>query len=209
MHQIPAIINISSQSVYGREILAPSTEETDVAPSSAYSQAKYATELILQSLKSFNHQLHHTSIRLATLAGGAEGLVEVDFLSKIVRQACNGQNLVIQDGSQLMERLDVNDSVSAIISLLKSESLIWKPVYNLSSSEILPLLDIAEMVIEIAQKYTHTTKSVLKIHPDKVDMNFGMDCSLFYQDMNWKPQYTIRDTIESLCRYFSSQDKLR
>ena len=203
-HQIPAIINISSQSVYGLENPPPWTENTPVAPKIIYAQAKYATELLLQSLSKIDKTLQNSSLRLGALAGGAPGLVEVDFLSKIARKAYEGKNIEITGGMQEMERFDIRDAVDAIITLLNSYPEKWQPVYNLSSGEINTLKDIATKTVRIASEMNGGVKSEIIIEPKDVEMKFGMDSSLFYNDMNWKPIYKIEDTIESLIEYYKN-----
>lgn len=201
-NQVPAIINISSQSVYGLDNIPPWNENTPVAPKMAYAQAKYATELLLESFKDTHSVLSYSSLRLGTLAGGAPGLVETDFLSKISRKAYEGKTIEITGGMQQMERFDIRDAVDAIIALLKSDPVKWKPVYNLKSGERLTLKEIAEKTVEIAAKLNGGNKSKIKIEPTEVEMNFGMDSALFYSDMNWKPKYKIEDSIESLINHF-------
>jgi len=94
LNQVPAIINISSQSVYGLETTPPWTENTPIAPQMVYAQAKYATELLLDSLSRIYNSLKFSSIRLGALGGGANGLAEVDFLSKMTRNAFEGKNIL-------------------------------------------------------------------------------------------------------------------
>ncbi len=202
-HHVPAIINVSSQSVYDRTATPPWTEEAPVAPLSPYAQAKYATELLLQSLKDFNPALYCTSIRLATLAGGADGLTEVDFLSRMVRQACTGRQIVIRGGEQPVERIDIRDAVSALAVLLRSDPAAWKPVYNLGPGEILPLARVAQTVIEMAVKCSRATGAALRTAPPDAAAPCGLDSSRFREDMQWRPRYTMRDTIESLFRHFA------
>ncbi|MFW5983390.1 MAG: NAD-dependent epimerase/dehydratase family protein [bacterium] len=200
-NHIPAIVNISSQSVYGLEKDPPWTEETQVAPQMVYAQAKYATELLLQSLSKMNKTLKYTSLRLGALAGGAQGLVEKDFLSKITRKALKGEQIDLVGGMQQMERFDIRDAVDAIIAMLNTNPSIWKVVYNLSSGEVLTLKEITEKVIHIVSKFIKNNKSQINIETKEINMRFGMDSSLFYKDMNWHPKYNIDDTIESLIKY--------
>ena len=152
-HQVPAIINISSQSVYGLETEPPWTENTPVAPAQVYAQAKYASELFLKSLKTINNQLSFSSLRLAALAGGAPGLAEVDFLPKIVRQAYEGKSIHVVNGSQQMERLDLRDAQSALLAMLCSDPTIWRPVYNIGSGKVYQLLEIVRKVVEISSRH--------------------------------------------------------
>lgn len=206
-HQVPAIINISSQSVYGLESTPPWNENTPVAPKMTYAQAKYATELLLESLANFHNTLKYSSLRLGPLAGGAPGLVEVDFLSKIAKKAFNKETIEIVGGMQEMERFDIRDAVDAIIAMLNVKPENWKPVYNLSSGEINTLKDIAEKTIKIAANFNGGNKSKIQIEPTEVKMKFGMDSSLFYNDMGWNPKYKIEDTIESLLIHFKNGQK--
>ncbi|MBP8945730.1 MAG: NAD-dependent epimerase/dehydratase family protein [Paludibacteraceae bacterium] len=206
-NQVPAIINISSQSVYGLENTPPWNENTSVAPQMVYSQAKYATELLLASLGKICNTLKYSSLRLGALAGGADGLVEVDFLSKISRAAFEGKPIKIIGGMQKMERFDIRDAVNAIIRMLQVNPVNWKTIYNLSSGEVHNLKEITEKTVNIAAKYNGGQKSDIIIEEKEVDMNFGLDCSLFCKDMSWTPAYKIENTIESLMKYFVNESK--
>ena len=202
-HHIPAIINISSQSVYSTEERQLRTENTSVAPSIPYAQAKYATELFLSSLKTINNQLHFSSLRLAALSGGANGLVaEADFLYKFVSNAIEGKLIKIVGGTQQIERLDIRDAVKAIIKMLKSNSQDWKPVYNLGSGQITSLLEIAHKVSQIAMVYNGGNQSKIEIEAKETNLNFGMNSLLFYNDMQWQPENDLNNTIVSLSNYY-------
>jgi nucleoside-diphosphate-sugar epimerase len=203
-YQVPAIINISSQSVYGLETAPPWTEKTAVAPQTVYAQAKFATEVLLESLARINNSMKFSSLRLGTLAGGAPGLLEIDFLSKFVHQAIEEKPIEIVGGMQQMERFDIRDAVNAIIVMLDSDPVQWKPVYNLGSGQVMNLLEIAEDVVEIVSTLTEGQRSLIIKEERGVRMQFGMDSHLFYQDFNWRPEFPMSATIESLVRYFLS-----
>jgi nucleoside-diphosphate-sugar epimerase len=204
MHHIPAIINISSQAVYGLENNPPWSENMPVAPQTTYAQAKYASELILQSLKETFQSLHFSSLRLCALAGGAPGLVEQDFLSKMCKAASTGEQIRVTGGMQQMERLDVRDAISAIISMLKVNSGNWNPIYNLGSGVTHSLKDIAQKVVETASILYDGLKPELIIDEKYVSMNFGMNNTLFCSDMNWHPSFDIEDTIKSFFTYYAA-----
>tara|TARA_R110002124_G_scaffold280092_1_gene453173 strand:- start:10932 stop:12938 length:2007 start_codon:yes stop_codon:yes gene_type:complete len=204
LNHVPAVINISSQSVYGLESVPLWSEETRVSPSSAYAQAKYASELTLESLNSLNNQFYYTSIRLGALAGGASGLIKTDLLTKMTRQALDGKPLTVVGGQQQMERLDIRDAVDGIIRLLQMPSERFKPIYNFSSGETHLLIDIAHKVAEVTSKKTNKKQVEIKIDNSKdIQMKFGMDSSIFYEDINWKPEKSLEETIESLIDYLT------
>lgn len=204
MHHVPAIINISSQSVYGLQNKPPWTENTPVAPETVYAQAKYATELLLQSLCKTIKTLSYTSLRLGTLAGGAPGLLEVDFLSKMCRTSLSGEPLKIIGGMQRMERFDIRDAVEAIEVMLKSEASKWKPVYNLGSGEVHQLKDIALKIIKIGQEFDNDRQSELVFEEKNIILQFGMNSSLFYEDFDWKPRFSIDEIIKSLFAFYTN-----
>jgi len=204
-HQIPAILSISSQSVYGVDAEPLWKESTPVSPATAYAQAKYSVELLLRSLKKINNHMSHSSLRLGALAGGARGLREVDFLSKIVRKAFTGEAIKIIGGQQRIERLDIRDAVSAISTMLDFDDSCWQPVYNLGSGEINSLSAIAKKVIEIAPDYNGGIRSEMYVERKRLDVKCGMDSSLFFKEMKWQPKYKMPQMIESLLEYFKDE----
>lgn len=206
-NHLPAIINISSQSVYGLQNTPPWTEETPVSPETVYGQAKFATELLLSTLSKFNKVLKYSSIRLASLTGGASGLVEVDFLSKIARIAFDGNPIHLVGGMQEMERLDIRDAVDAIIKMIHTNPMIWNNVYNLGPGKTINLKEISEKSVEIASILNGGKQSKIIIENIEVKMQFGMDSSSFYNSMNWLPNYSIEQTIESLIKYFQNKNE--
>lgn len=206
-NHVPAIINISSQSVYGLETAPPWKEDTSVAPQMVYAQAKYATEQLLSSLGTLNKTIKFSSLRLSALSGGAPGLVEVDFLSKIVRNAFEGNPIKIVGGNQEMQRFDIRDAVNAMISMVRTNPVNWNPIYNLGTEEVLTLKEIAEKSVEIASKLNGGICSEIEIVKDDIKMRFGLDSSLFYADMNWTPDFKLEQTIESLVIFFQKQKR--
>jgi nucleoside-diphosphate-sugar epimerase/carbamoylphosphate synthase large subunit len=195
------IINVSSQSVYGQTCLPPWNEETKVAPNEPYSLAKFSAELLLLELSHQNKHINYTSLRLTTTTGGANGLINVDLISRFVKKVRNGENIHVIGGSQIIERLDIRDAVSGIISLLKTPSNNWKPVYNLGSNKPIKLLDLAQEIIKIGKIYKVDNPSKIDFEEKEIDLKFGMDSTLFINDTGWKPEYSIQDTIHSLFNY--------
>lgn len=203
MNQIPAIINISSESVYGLSREPLWTEELPAAPETVYAQANHASEMLVRNATQINKQTCTTSLRLATLSGGQEGLLIIDCVSKFALQAIKGEMIKIVGGSQRLERLDVRDAVNSIIFCLKTNPCDWEPIYNVGIGKSYNIVDIGKITLDIAQQYDCIGLSKIVIEPQDVQMNSGMDNSKFKNDSGWTPLYDMPDIIDSLFKYLS------
>ncbi|MGI9526125.1 MAG: NAD-dependent epimerase/dehydratase family protein [Weeksellaceae bacterium] len=197
------IMNISSQSVYGQSSTPLWKEDTPVAPELPYSQAKYATELLLNSLLDFNPHLHGTSLRLAAVSGGLSGAVVQDLPSKLVDQVLKGKDLTIQGGNQELEFIDVRDVITAIVSLLNTNPKEWSSHYNLGANQVSNLQYIAKTVISrVNDKLDKNAKMTLIANEN--DLKFGMDSDKFMKLTKWQPQYDMASIVDSLVEYHSN-----
>jgi nucleoside-diphosphate-sugar epimerase len=203
MNHVPAVVNISSQSVYGLEQEPLWNEGTPTAPSTAYAQAKYATELMLNSLMRINNQFRTTSLRLAALSGGQEGLIISDIASKFAQKVLQHEPIKILGGTQTFEILDIRDAVNAIKALLKIPPSKWKKVYNVGANKTYNIKNIARMAVNTVKKYNGNTVLEIECEEKDVKMNFGMDSKLFIEDTKWSPEYSIESTMDSLMDYLN------
>lgn len=203
-HMVPALINISSQSIYGQGSPPPWDETAPASPRSPYAAAKYAAELMVQDKRRRHPHLHWTSLRLAGLTGGAPGLVLVDLVTRFVDQALRGEPLEIR-GDHRFERLDIRDAVQALLELLEIPSREWEPVYNLGRGETFSLRELAETVLEQVDPPPGAAPSRIVTRIQDPSLAFGMDSTRFFQLTGWKPEYTLDDTVRSLVSYLRQQ----
>lgn len=204
MNQTPSIINISSQSVYGQEKEPLWNENTAVSPHIPYAQAKFATELMVESISKAYPHIKTTSLRLAALSGGEEGLVPVDFLSKFVSSALNCKDIEIVGGEQQLEVMDVRDAARFIYGLITLDDQLWQPIYNIGSGGIYNICHIAETVIQLVEEQTGS-RVALKLNKRDIKMKFGMDNKLILNALNTKPMYKLEDTITSLIKHLRTK----
>jgi len=207
MNQVPLIINISSQSVYGQASEPLWNEDTPPSPETPYAQAKYASELILESLCKGCTLSKFTSLRLAALAGGIDmNNGQRDFMSKMVAQALQGNNLRVSGGDQQMERMDVRDAAEGIFQICKKNLSEIKPVYNLGINKTYSLKYIAGKILDIANGYTKNngSKIILDTSSNTID-NFGLDSTAFFTDFKWEPKYSIDDIVISLINSYEGK----
>lgn len=200
-NQVSAVINISSQSVYGLSRPPLWTEDLPVAPETPYAQAKYATELMARSAKCINNHFCFTSLRLSALSGGLDGFVPLDLLGKFAQKALVGAPIQIFGGSQMMERLDVRDAIGAILALLELDPVLWEGVYNVGPGVQYNICELAEMTVEAAVDFAGSLRSEVTVDPQERSKQFGMDISKIMAATGWSPEYSIEDTIRSVVKY--------
>ena len=199
LNQVPAIINISSQAVYGTKQQPLWNENCPVMPETVYAQAKYASELMAQNIHLQNRTSFATSLRLASLTGGQSGLVPIDIIAKFVDNVLQQKSIQIQGGEQKIERIDVRDAASAVAALLRTDYRQWKPAYNVGHI-IMSVKELAETVKKIAKKNYHLEVEIQVTPAGSATATFGMDSSLLQQE-NWTPKYGLDDIILSLFDY--------
>ena len=178
------IIYVSSQGIYGNTTEIR-TENTLPAPNSPYTMAKYAVEKILSAY--FDEGMA-TSVRLDSVAQSQ------NLIYALCRQAKYDGLIQLKGGEQRFSYIDVDDAVSALLSLLQYSGK-WKRVYNIGlNGGRINLRRLAEIIAEYSEK--ETGKSVkIEINSQGIELWAGMDASLFMNDTGWMPKYDIMDII--------------
>ncbi len=196
---VAALINISSQSVYGRNADVPWVETTRADIDSAYALAKYSTELLIKAM-CYASTTSFTSLRLSSLIGPG---LNVRFLSRFVRNALVGEPINVINEDQIFSFMDVRDAAEGILSLLGVEVSEWNSVYNLGSHLRYTVGEIADMVAHLAKDYGD--KPVVVERTTDGDGRFsGMDCSSFFAQTGWEPRFHLEQMIRTLFEYFLS-----
>ncbi|MEJ8767644.1 NAD(P)-dependent oxidoreductase [Oceanobacillus sp. HCA-5259] len=200
---IKKIINISSQSVYSQKEKSSTDETTPVKPESLYGMTKYATERIVASLcESSSQNINYSNIRLASLTGIE---LEVRMTNRFVRQALEGKPIIVNGGSQKVSYLEVRDAAAALITMINTDSSIWKPVYNLGNFDHLSVLSIAKTVKEEAKNYS--VKNVnIEVKGDSSDFNNLVNTDLFNWEFQWEPRYTIPLMVKDLFEHYTADE---
>lgn len=207
-HNVPAIVNISSQSVYERTSGSLPDETTIPAPATAYGHAKHAIEKFLEAMAKQYPGTRACSLRLSALAGHEDTGTGVDVISKLCRKAISGQPVEIVDGSQIVCRLDVRDAADAVLALLDLPRDEWRGVYNIGSAERLRLSQVAELCFDAAESIAGTDSGkIMHAAGDEPD-GLVMDSSLFMRQTGWKPRFTLRETIAHIIGAISREETI-
>lgn len=194
-YKVKRIVNVSSQSIYGLQRKVAADEQHEIVLNSPYTTGKYCTEVIMENLFEYGT---YTSIRLSTTIGvTTKERVPNKFFARIVE----GSDLIIKDGTQKFTFLDVRDAADGLVCLISQDNIQWKPVYNLGSSEVNSLLDIAKLSVSIANEYGYNSSKII-LHEDNINMMNQIDVGLFEREFGWKARYSLAESL----RYIFEQN---
>lgn len=188
-----AIVNLSSQSVYGSVRANASTEEDPVNPGDRYALAKYASERLLAAIAT-GTSTRHTQVRLASLIG--DGMDE-RLVTKFVAQAMAGKPLRIQGGAQRFAFLDMEDAIAGLALMTTLPPGDWKPVYNLAPVADTSLLEIAEAVASGVEVATGRNVAI-EISAEGNQQEAALDGRSFARDFNFVPRRGIHASIAGI-----------
>ena len=196
--QVPAILNISSRSVYGRSVSLPGNELPVVSPRSSYASALYAVETMLQAFSGLENQVRSTSVRLPALSGGVFGFDPGDLIYKTILKVIHSQPVVMKRAARPYQILDLRDAAAALVRMLELPALEWQPVYDVVSHASYSLADIVGRVIEVAGEYGLAYPPALIRIEQTADAPSGFESSSFMQQVAWSPHYDLDAMVRSL-----------
>lgn len=192
-NNVPALINISSQSVYGNNPNIPWSEDADIMPNDIYAMAKASAEILLDGIAKDNTTVV-TNLRLSSI------MLNARFVNVFVQNAIDGKPINIVGGTQKVSFMDIRDAVDGILALINTPISKWNKVYNLGTGMQNSIVEIAEMVKEVAKLYVDHEVTI-NIEKKDIHLNPCMDVYKFFNLTNWKAQYDIRDMIKSHFEY--------
>ncbi len=184
---VDRIINMSSQGVYGNTDQIR-TEDTPPAPSTQYTMAKYAAEVLFDDI--LKDCPHHTNFRLDPVAQSQNVVIG---LCKSAKEGV----IHIKGGRQVFSFIDANDVPSAVLAMLISKGD-WAPVYNVGwNRRRYTLLELAQMVADAAEQCGYPRP---RIETESADIALwaGMDSTQFMQKTGWKPSSTMVDSLRQI-----------
>ncbi|HSW36727.1 MAG TPA: NAD-dependent epimerase/dehydratase family protein [Candidatus Limnocylindrales bacterium] len=205
-HQVPAIINISSQAVYGQIHPPLWTEDMVPAPETSYGASKWAVELIAAGIARNNKQVAVTSIRLSRIIGIPlnNHLNNDELLHRFMKAALMGEDIVINGGTQTFDLLSVRDAAKGITSLLGVHPDSWLSVYNLGSGRQTSITDIADVTNRVARSLGRHG-SHIEITNDTVPMHYGMNIRSINDLTGWRPEISLGDSLHKFGLFLADE----
>ena len=196
-NNIPAVINISSQSIYGAYREIPSTEDGPINPMDMYAVSKYACEKLAAEI-SRGTKTKITNIRLSSLIGPH---FPERVVNKMISAAINTGTLKVVGGNQVFSFLDITDASDAIVTMLKTSPKHWRDTYNIATSQHYTILEMANTIADVVGN------TDIDFTPSETHQSVKNDTARFAHDFNWRAQKTLRDSVQNIYAHIKTASK--
>lgn len=184
---IDRIINTSSQGIYG-DVEEFKTENTRPAPTNHYTMAKYASEILFNSI--MRDVEHHTNLRLDLVAQSQ------NVIQALCQQAIEGK-IYLKGGRQCFSFIDGDDAGNAIVAMLLAAGE-WDSVYNVGwNRNRYTLLEVADIIANMTEKCGIKRPEII-LDKQEISLWAGMDSSKFVEKTGWKPSKKLSDTVTQI-----------
>ncbi len=186
-------INISSQAVYNMREDKCWSENDNPSPFDDYGIIKLACEKILaQTLPPDKY----INIRLTALAGCN---YPQHILYKLICNAIKNKEIKIVGGKQNFAFMNFYDAINAIMLLFNLNLKPQYNIYNLGNNEQYNILEIVSKIKNILYKQYKTEIKIILEEKD-ITLNVNMTSNRFMEEFNWRPEYTLEDTINEIIK---------
>ena len=199
-YNVPKVINISSQSIYGSYREQDSAENSPIDPVDAYAVAKYACEKLSEAIFAGSACLM-TNVRMASLIGVQ---YQERIIYKMTKYALQTGKIKIVGGSQLFSFLHLQDAADGLITLLKSPMKKWDAVYNLGTAEQYDIKTLARTIAEIVENKTGK-KVEIDVESSDIKHAIPLDVSKFKRDFGWEAKISLRESVSETVDHLLSQ----
>lgn len=190
------VLLFNTDEVYKYDIGEFVKEDSPINPRNPYSASKLAQKAIGCAYRN-TYNLDIVITHMTNCMGPNQSAVKhiggsMKLIPALFDAAVNNKPFKLDDnGSAKRTWVNVWDTAAAIDKIL-FEGKDWQ--YNIAGDEILSVKEIYDMVCEITGKQIETidTKRAGQ------DFWYALDCHKLKTELNWKPKYTVRDTLQYL-----------
>lgn len=198
------LVYASTRQIYGRPRKLPVDEDHPIDPVDVNGINKLSAEMY-HLLYAKIYDLSASVLRLTNTIGPRMRIRDArqTFLGMWVRQLIEGKPIEVWGGHQLRDFNDVEDVVDALLIAGARTTLPMEP-YNLGSSEVISLLDLAHLMIEL-----HGAGQVLLApfpqERKKIDIgDYYSSYAHFQQATGWQPRHSLRQTLRRTLDYYAT-----
>lgn len=197
------IIFASTRQLYGKPDYLPVDEKHPIRPVDVNGINKLAGEWY-HLLYNNVYGIRACALRLTNTYGPGMRVKDArqTFLGIWVRQILEGQPIrVFGNGQQLRDFNYVDDCVEALL-LAASQEIANGKVYNLGSSEVINLKDLANLLTRLDDSATY---ELVPFPPERKAIDIGdyySDFSLIQQELGWTPKIDLTEGLKKTLSFY-------
>ena len=195
----PILLHFSTDEVYG-DIVDGFHSETDLLkPSNPYSATKAAADMLVMAWAR-TYEVPYLIVRPTNNYGIGQ------YVEKFIPKACKhlslGRPIVMHDnGTPKRTWLHVEDTASAVITLIKSKSI--NEIYNISGNYEEQNIVVAKKIIDV---FFYGSIKDYNLHMDFSEKRVGQDVRYAIDDsklkaLGWKPKANFNEKLIEIVRY--------
>jgi UDP-glucose 4-epimerase len=197
------IVFASTRQIYGKPDYLPVDEKHPIRPVDVNGVNKLAGEWY-HLLYNNVHGIRACALRLTNTYGPGMRVKDArqTFLGVWIRLAIEGKPIqIFGDGSQLRDFNYVDDCVDALLLAGARQESNGK-VYNLGSSEVISLKELAEVLVGLAPGAGY---EMTPFPPERKAIDIGDyygDHSLIASELGWQPRIPLRTGLQRTLEYY-------
>jgi nucleoside-diphosphate-sugar epimerase len=197
---------ISTSEVYGDPLVHPQPETywgnvSSIGPRSCYDEAKRFSEALTMAY----HRVHGVEVRIVRIFNTyGERMRPNDgrVVNTFVVQALRGEPLTLHgDGSQTRSFCHVNDLVSGLMALLKSE---YNLPVNVGNPGEFTMRELAKLVVELTGSKSKIITVPLPPEREGDPLQRKPDITLAKSLVGWEPTISLREGLQRMIDHFVS-----
>ncbi|QAU12238.1 SDR family oxidoreductase [Halorubrum sp. BOL3-1] len=194
----------STSEVYGDPEVNPQPESyrgnvDPYGPRSCYDESKRYGESLVRAYRD-KHDLDVRVARIFNTYGPRMRLDDGRVIPNFMKQALTGKDLTVYgDGEQTRSFCYVSDMIDGLIALL--ESSVQEPV-NIGNPDERTINGLADVILDVTESDSETTYEELPPQDPQVRRP---DISKARSELNWEPEVTLREGLETSVEYFAQR----
>lgn len=199
---VPKLLHVSTDEVYGPVLDFESKESDRLCPTNPYAASKAAAEMMI------NAAIHSFGINAITTRStnnyGPQQFTEKLIPKTIINALRNKPIPVYNNGEAVREWIYVMDNCFGLeLALTKGMK---GTVYNIGSGMRYNVFDTVNLILAYLEK----PKSLIKFTTDRIndDRRYALDSRRAEQDLGWYAQTTFTDGIEQTIEWYKEKYNL-
>jgi dTDP-glucose 4,6-dehydratase len=198
------ILVASTSEIYGDPLEHPQSESyfgnvNPIGPRGVYDEAKRYLEAITTAYKR-KKKLNTRIIRIFNTYGPRMRVDDGRAIPNFINQALKNQDITIYgDGSQTRSFCYVDDTISAVFKVLKSNYSSPINIGNPDEYSILELVNFIKLMIKT------NSKVVYKKLPENDPKIRKPDINLAKEILDWQPKVDLSEGLKKTIKYFTSK----